>query len=118
MDIPAECKPHGILLYVRLTPKSSAARIAGVELHAGKFVLKAHVTDPPEDGKANGALSLLIARWLDVPKTTVSIASGQKSRLKCVAVAGNGAELLNKLAVLLTAPSGIPGKKGEGGGYG
>jgi uncharacterized protein len=118
MESPGNLTAHGIALHVRLAPKSSAPRIAGVEVHGGKPVLKAHVTAPPEDGKANAALAILIASWLGVPKTAVSIASGQKSRLKSVAVAGDGAELMKKLALVLTAPSGIPGKKGKGDGRG
>ncbi len=117
MDLPASPGAQGLVLHVRLTPKSSAARIAGIEEHGGKPVLKAHVTVPPEDGKANAALIALIAGWLGVPKTTVTIASGAKSRLKSVAVAGDGAALLRKLGALLAAPSSAPNKKAKGTDY-
>ena len=93
------------MLYVRLTPKSSTARIAGVEDHGGKPVLKAYVTTPPEDGKANAALLALVADWLGVPKSSVSMASGQKSRLKSVAVEGDPDKLLEKVSALLTGLS-------------
>jgi hypothetical protein len=115
MDLPAASGSHGITVHVRLTPKSGAARVAGVEEHGGKPVLKAHVTAPPEDGKANAALIVLIAAWLGVPKSSVTIISGPKSRLKTVAIAGDGAELLHKLAVLLVAPTGIPNKRRKAG---
>ena len=107
MDLPAARAANGIVIHVRLTPKSSAARIAGAELHGDKPVLKAHVTAPPEDGKANAALTVLIAGWLGVPKSKVTMAAGQKSRLKTVAVAGDPLELIAKVELLLAeSPAG------------
>ena len=101
MTLPATRKADGVVLHVRLTPKSSAARIAGVEDRGGKLVLKACVTTPPEDGKANAALLALVADWLGVPKSAVTLASGQKSRLKSVAVDGEPDKLLEKISRLL-----------------
>jgi uncharacterized protein len=105
MDLPATAKPDGVILHIRLTPKSNAARIAGVEDHGGKPVLKAYVTTPPEDGKANAALVVLIADWLRVPKSAVAMASGQKSRLKSVSVAGDPNKLMEQIAALLADPA-------------
>ncbi len=105
MSSPATPKADGVVLHVRLTPKSSAARIAGVEDHGGKPVLKAYVTTPPEDGKANAALLALVAGWLSVPKSTVALLSGQKSRLKSVAVDGDPDKLLSRISTLLANPS-------------
>ena len=85
-----------MLLPVRLTPKSSRDEVAGIEDHDGEAVLKARVRAVPEAGRANDALAALIARWLGVPRSTVSIAQGGKSRLKHVAVSGN-AETLSRL---------------------
>jgi uncharacterized protein YggU (UPF0235/DUF167 family) len=59
-------------------------------------VLKARVRAVPEAGRANEALETLIAKWLGVPKSTVTIALGGKSRLKQVAVGGD-AEALSRL---------------------
>ncbi len=85
-----------MILAVRLTPKSSRDEIAGIEDHGGECVLKARVRAIPEAGRANAALETLIARWLGVPPSTVSVAHGGKSRLKQVAVAGD-AEALSRL---------------------
>ncbi len=101
MEIPAALDVHGLLIHVRLTPRSRAARIAGVERYGGKPVLKAHVTVPPEDGKANAALTQMIAGWLGVPKSSVTVAAGQKSRLKSILVTGDGGALLGSLTALL-----------------
>lgn len=79
----------GIALAVRLTPKSSGNEVAGPGAHDGRAVLKARVRAVPEKGKANAALEKLIAKWLGRPASSVSLASGGKSRLKSVAVKGD-----------------------------
>lgn len=86
----------GVIIPVRLTPKSNRDEIAGVEDHGGECVLKARVRAVPEAGRANTALETLIAKWLGVPPSTVTVAYGGKSRLKQVAVAGD-AEVLSRL---------------------
>jgi uncharacterized protein len=86
----------GVILAVRLTPRSSRDEIAGIEDRGGECVLKARVRAIPEAGRANAALETLIARWLGVPPSTVSVAHGGKSRLKQVAVAGD-ADALSRL---------------------
>jgi uncharacterized protein YggU (UPF0235/DUF167 family) len=78
-----------VILAVRLTPKSSRDEIAGIEDHGGERVLKARVRAIPEAGRANAALEALVAHWLGVPPSTVSVAHGGKSRLKQVAVSGD-----------------------------
>ena len=110
MKIPAAPDAQGLAIHVRLTPKSGSERIAGVERHGDKPVLKAYVTAPPEDGKANAALTALIAGWLGVPKSRVTVASGQKSRLKSVAVAGDPGALIAKVELLL---AGLPETEGD-----
>jgi uncharacterized protein len=52
-------------------------------------VLKARVRAVPEAGRANAALEALIAAWLGVPRSTVSVIQGGKSRLKRVAITGD-----------------------------
>jgi len=49
----------GILLPVRLTPKSSCDEIGGIEAFGGEAVLKARVRALPEDGGANEVLAKL-----------------------------------------------------------
>jgi uncharacterized protein (TIGR00251 family) len=105
MDIPATKTAEGIVLHVRLTPKGGISRVAGVEARDGKSVLKVQVTAPPEDGKANAALVETLAAWLGVPKSTVALVSGHKSRLKSVRIDGDPDRLLEKLGILVADPN-------------
>ena len=90
MNIPVGCKLDRIRFYVRLTPKGGRDAIEGWSTDtAGKQVLKARVSAPPEDGKANAALIALIARALDVKKASIKIVSGESSRMKLIEVSGD-----------------------------
>jgi uncharacterized protein (TIGR00251 family) len=89
---------NGVILKVRLTPKSSRDEIAGVEDYAGEKVLKARVRAIPEGGRANAALETLVARWLGVPPSSVGVVRGGKSRLKEVAIEGDDATLARLIA--------------------
>lgn len=80
----------GISLRVRLTPKASRDRITTLGDTAGGPALSAHVRAPPADGAANRALVTLIANWLRVPKSTVTLTAGSRSRIKTLHIAGDG----------------------------
>jgi uncharacterized protein len=58
----------------------------------------------PADGKANSALERLIADWLDIAKSSVSLPAGQKSRVKTVTISAElgavVARLQDRLAVI------------------
>jgi uncharacterized protein YggU (UPF0235/DUF167 family) len=88
----------GVIIPVRLTPKSNRDEVAGVEDHAGECVLKARVRALPEAGRANAALETLIARWLGLSSSTVTVAHGGKSRLKQVALSGDCDALIRLIA--------------------
>lgn len=96
----------GVTIPVRLTPKSNRDEVAGVEDHAGECVLKARVRALPEAGRANAALETLIARWLGLPPSTVTVAHGGKSRLKQVVVAGDGDALIRLITARLAELAG------------
>lgn len=82
----------GIEVQVRLTPKSSREAIE-VSNVSEVPTLKARVTAAPEAGKANAALEKLFAQWLGVPRSTVTVTSGAKSRLKTLTITGNASNL-------------------------
>ena len=60
----------------------------------GEFgdTLKVSLAAPPIDGKANEACIEFFAKLLKVPRSSVTIASGQSSRNKVIRVAGLTAE--------------------------
>lgn len=89
-------------LSVRLTPSGGRDAFDGLEGSAdGTFWAKARVSSPPEDGKANKALILLIAKKLRVPKSSISIVSGETARKKILRIEGDPEDLGLKLDALL-----------------
>ena len=80
----------GVSFAVRVQPRASRTAIAGVVGDA----LKVSLAAPPVDGKANEALIRFLADWLDVPRASVEIASGEASRNKVVRVSGVTAEFV------------------------
>jgi uncharacterized protein (TIGR00251 family) len=84
---------EGVRVAVRLTPKAARDAIEGVDDYDGETVLRARVRALPEDGNANAALEKLIANWLGLPRSTVRLARGTKSRIKHVTIKGNGIAL-------------------------
>lgn len=77
----------GVLVEIWLTPKSAADRIEGVVAAPdGSVRLKARVRAVPEDGKANKAIEQLLAKALNIPKSTVRIVAGHTARAKTLRV--------------------------------
>lgn len=91
----------GIVLRVRLTPKSSKDAIDGVETTAEGPALKARVRAIPADGEANAAVTRLVADWLGVPKGAVALVAGGKSRIKSLAIRGEAAALSRRMEEML-----------------
>jgi uncharacterized protein YggU (UPF0235/DUF167 family) len=77
-----------VIVRVRLTPKSSIEGVGGVEETADGAAFAARVRAVPAEGEANAALERLVARWLDVPKSTVRVTHGAKSRVKSLTISG------------------------------
>lgn len=72
----------GVVIKVKLLPRSSRNHIAGKE--EDRYKIK--VTAPPVDGKANEALIKLLAKKLGIPGRDVEILSGHTSRLKTIRI--------------------------------
>jgi uncharacterized protein len=83
--LAAAAHPKIVSFPVRLTPKGGRDAIEGwIEGPDGRRYLKARVSAPPQDGKANEALLRLIAEALGVGKSKVRIVSGVASRMKII----------------------------------
>jgi uncharacterized protein (TIGR00251 family) len=73
----------GVRLRLRVQPRSSRERVAGLHGDA----IKLQVTAPPVEGAANEAVVGLVARWLGVPRRAVTLVHGHAGRDKVVDVA-------------------------------
>ena len=97
-DRPWRARKDHVVLRVRLTPKSARDAVEGFAETADGCALKVRVRAVPEDGAANAALQDFIARWLGVPKSSVALATGARSRVKTITILGVPAELEARLA--------------------
>ena len=89
---------EGLLLSLKVQPKSSANRILGE--HGG--ALKVSVTAAPEKGKANAAVIALLSETLGVPKSAIEIVRGETSRIKTVRIHGMTKESVSGFLESLT----------------
>ncbi|WJR69255.1 DUF167 domain-containing protein [Neorhizobium sp. CSC1952] len=101
MSAPHSRHSDHVRLAVRLTPNAGRNSVDGMETAAdGETFLKARVTAVPEDGKANKALILLLAGTLRLPKSSISIVSGETARKKILRIDGDPEDLEAKLTAL------------------
>lgn len=84
---------EGCLLAVRAQP--GARKNAVVGEHNG--ALKVAVTAPPEDGRANDAITDLLRKWLELKRGQIELASGPRSRDKQFLIRGTTAPELSAL---------------------
>jgi uncharacterized protein len=104
--VPWRSDASGLVLSVRLTPRSDREAIDGIaQLADGKTVLQVRVRAPPSDGLANAALVRLIAAALGVRPREVSLVAGESARLKRVKISGSAAALAVTLAKICTSPA-------------
>lgn len=82
----------GASLTIKLHPRAKKNAITGEVGDA----LKVSLTAPPVDGKANQGCIEFFAELLKVPRSSVTIASGQTSRRKVIRVTGLSAEEIRK----------------------
>jgi uncharacterized protein len=90
--IPLQESAGGVAFAVKVHPRAKKNAITG-ELGDA---LKVSLTTPPVDGRANQACIEFFAKLLKVPRSSVTIASGQTSRNKVIRVAGISAAELGK----------------------
>jgi len=83
----------GAVIRVRVKPRSRRRGVLGVvgsELSVG-------VAAAPEGGRATAEAQAIVARWLGVPPSHLSLASGASSRSKRFVVPGETASALREL---------------------
>jgi uncharacterized protein len=82
--IPIQESARGITFAVKVHPRARKNAITGVVGEALKLSLAA----PPVEGKANQAVIEFFAGLFAIPRSSVTIASGETSRSKVVRIAG------------------------------
>ncbi|MDY0300565.1 MAG: DUF167 family protein [Trichlorobacter sp.] len=81
-----------LFIHAYVQPRASRSRICG--LHNGE--LKLQLAAPPVDGAANDECRSFFARLCKVPRSAVSIVSGETSRHKRLQILGGCLESVNK----------------------
>ena len=101
MTSPYRLAKDHLLLAVRLTPNGGRDAFDGVEVSAdGLAHLKARVSAVPEKGKANKALIALLSKALKVPKSAISVVSGETSRQKILRIECDPEDLRTRIDAL------------------
>lgn len=77
----------GTVLRVRVQPRASREAIT-----ATPDAIRVALTAPPVDGEANAALLKFLAGQLKLPKSSLQLISGDKSRDKAVLIPGRTPE--------------------------
>ena len=77
---------------IYLQPGAKKSEVCGT--HDGHIKIK--VNSLPVDGKANAALIQFLSDILDIPKSSIELISGKKSRIKKVKITGVSEVVCNK----------------------
>lgn len=90
----------GVILRVRVIPRSSRCAIVGV--HGGS--LRVRLTAPPVEGKANTQCLQILSEWLGCRPGRLEIRSGAASREKRILLRAVSLESLRHALDALPAP--------------
>ena len=82
----------GVMFAIKVHPRARKNAITGVVGDALKLAL----TAPPVEGRANQAVIEFFADFFDIPRSSVTIASGETSRNKIVRIAGLSRETVEQ----------------------
>ncbi|SPQ01512.1 conserved hypothetical protein [Candidatus Sulfobium mesophilum] len=84
MNIPFKKTKEGILIEVKVDPRSSRKGVSGIMDN----ILKVKLTAPPVEGEANEQLIEVISELTGVRKSDIRIVRGRSSRRKVVEIRG------------------------------
>ena len=96
MKIPCRRSKNGLLISVRVQPRSSQKKVESIQ----GDVVRVKLTAPPADGAANAQLIEVLAKEFGIRKSALSIVKGLSSR--------------NKVVELEDPPDGFPARIIEG----
>jgi uncharacterized protein (TIGR00251 family) len=84
MDLPYSKAKDGVVIEVKVEPRSSRNEIIG----AGDKIIRIKLTAPPVGGAANALLIKLLAEKFGIRKRDVVIMKGESSRHKLIKLRG------------------------------
>jgi uncharacterized protein YggU (UPF0235/DUF167 family) len=90
----------GVAIAVKVQPKSRRPGIQGRSDSPRGPCLRIGVSEAAEDGRANRAACIVLAKALDVPASAITVTLGQTSRDKVLHVAGDVSLLEKRLESL------------------
>lgn len=87
-------RADGSVICLHVQPGARSAGVVGTHGDA----LKVRIDSPPVDGKANAALIAYLSEAIGVPRSAITLLSGESGRRKRVLVLGVGAgEVIRRL---------------------
>ena len=98
-SVPWRLRPDGLDLAVKAQPRAKRPALGG--LSPDGAALRVAVAEVPEDGRANRAVCLAVAKALGLANSSVEVLHGAGARQKTLRIAGNPAELVPKLEKLI-----------------
>ena len=94
-------KGAGVAVRIRVKPGAAQERVRGLVQTKDGPAIEVAVSAPPADGRANAALLAALAAAWRVPKSALTIVSGNKSRIKTILISGEPRETLSDLTAWL-----------------
>lgn len=82
-----------IIFTIKVIPGASKSMFCALD----EGILKLKLNSPPIDGKANRECVLLLSKALKVPKSSIKIVAGEKSKIKKIQICGDVESIKNKL---------------------
>ncbi len=86
-NFPGRDTPHGVELFLKVTPSASKNRIGKIiDDGQGKFRLCVYVTTPPENNKANLAIIEFLSSLFRIAKSSCQIIAGEHAKQKTLLI--------------------------------
>ncbi len=87
-------------LRVKVTPKADRDDIVGLAQTPAGTAVAVRVRAAPDKGRANAAVCAILAAWLGLAKSVITVAAGETARIKIVHIAAPAERIAGPLAEL------------------
>lgn len=90
----------GLTIRLYVQPGASKTGFGGFRENDGDRRLILRLRERAHDGLANKALQSFLSNYFDVPKSSISLLSGETARLKLVSIKGDSKKLEEKALLI------------------